>query len=142
MDRADTGTQAVDGIATGSTMPTTVYVLTPNDGERKWIESTLLTAVDLVVTINDAAELMDRSPIEPPACLITFAEPDCGKTLGLIRELRARNTGLHVVVLGPYSAFRMAVDIARMGATDFLERPVSARQLRLAVVKALRAGGA
>ena len=56
--------------------------------------------------------------------------------LKLVRELRDRGATLPVIVLGPYSAFRTAVEIARLEATDFLERPVSARQLRTAVSKA------
>jgi FixJ family two-component response regulator len=47
---------------------------------------------------------------------------------------------LAVIVLGPPSAFRMAVDIARLERTDFLERPVTGRQLRAAVRKAVKAG--
>jgi FixJ family two-component response regulator len=43
---------------------------------------------------------------------------------------------LPVIVLGSHGAFRTAVDIARFAATDFLERPVSARQLRAAVCRA------
>jgi DNA-binding NtrC family response regulator len=41
-----------------------------------------------------------------------------------------------VIVLGSHRAFRTAVNIARLEATDFLERPVSARQLRAAVRRA------
>jgi DNA-binding NtrC family response regulator len=43
---------------------------------------------------------------------------------------------LPVIVLGSHHAFRTAVDIARLEATDFLERPVSVRQLRAAVRRA------
>jgi FixJ family two-component response regulator len=43
---------------------------------------------------------------------------------------------LPAIVLGPHSAFRTAVDIARLDATDFLERPVSESELRRAVRRA------
>jgi len=43
---------------------------------------------------------------------------------------------LPVIALGPHTAFREAVDIARLEGTDFLERPVTARQLRAAVRRA------
>ena len=42
-----------------------------------------------------------------------------------------------MIVLGPHSAFRTAVDIARLTRTDFLERPVSVRQLRAALRRAV-----
>ncbi len=38
-------------------------------------------------------------------------------------------------MLGPHSAFRTAVDVARLDGTDFLERPVSAQRLRAALRK-------
>lgn len=44
--------------------------------------------------------------------------------------------GVPVIVLGPHTAFRSAIDIARLDATDFLERPVSMRQLHAAVCRA------
>jgi FixJ family two-component response regulator len=55
----------------------------------------------------------------------------------MVRELRAAGATMPVIVLGPYSAFRTAVSIARIEATDFLERPVSVRQLRAAVRRAI-----
>jgi FixJ family two-component response regulator len=72
------------------------------------------------------------------ACLVASAEPDEAATLKLVRELRGRGATLPVIVLGPDSAFRTAVEIARLEATDFLERPVSARQLRAAVSNACK----
>jgi len=77
-------------------------------------------------------------PAEQPACLVTFAEPDAGAALELVREVRRKFPDLPVIVLGPHSAFRTAVDIARLPATDFLELPVSGRQLRLTIGKALK----
>jgi FixJ family two-component response regulator len=114
-------------------MPTTVYVVEPDPGERAWIQSSLGRSVDAVVFIEDAAALLAEVPGADGACLIASAERDGAATLGLVRELRARGAMLPVVVLGSHSAFRTAVDIARLPATDFLERPVSARQLRAAV---------
>ena len=55
--------------------------------------------------------------------------------LELVRSLRRHGQALPVVVLGPHSAFRTAVDVARLDGTDFLERPVSAQRLRAALHK-------
>lgn len=86
---------------------------------------------------DDAATLLAR--VSEGSCLIASAEPDEAATLKLVRDLRGRGAMLPVIVLGPHSAFRMAVDIARLENTDFLERPVIVRQLRAAVRKALKA---
>lgn len=55
--------------------------------------------------------------------------------LELVRRLRRHGQALPVVVIGPHSAFRTAVDVARLNGTDFLERPVSAQRLRAALRK-------
>ncbi|MFO1313392.1 MAG: hypothetical protein U1F41_15155 [Burkholderiales bacterium] len=122
-------------------MPATVFVISPLQDDRKWIEVTLAPGVGAVVFVDDGAALLARLPATPAACLVTAAEPDARAALQLVRDLRGRGVMLPVIVLGPHSAFRVAVDIARLPATDFLERPVSARQLRLAVGKALRGIG-
>ena len=114
-------------------MPITVYVIDPDPDERTWIQSALAPIVDTVVVLDDGAALVARPPACEGACLVASAEPDKAATLKLVRELRGRGVMLPVIVLGPHSAFRTAVDIARLEATDFLERPVSARQLRAAV---------
>jgi FixJ family two-component response regulator len=119
-------------------MPATVFVISPQSDERKWVEATLVLSVSEVVFVDDGPALLAQLPVALPACLVTAAEPDAGATLQLVRDLRERGAMLPVIVLGPHSAFRIAVDIARLPATDFLERPVSKRQLRLAVIKALR----
>lgn len=117
-------------------MPTTVYVVDPDPAERAWIQASLGRSVAAVVFVDDGRALLANDPGREGACLVASAEPNAAATLELVRELRRRGATLPVIVLGPHSAFRTAVDIARLQATDFLERPVSARQLRAAVRRA------
>ncbi|MET0345921.1 MAG: hypothetical protein ABW218_06635 [Casimicrobiaceae bacterium] len=119
-------------------MPATVLVINPDDADRRWIVSSLASTAYVPEFFADEAALFARLPAEAPACLVAFAEPDADAALVLVRELRRRAPTLPVIVLGPHSAFRMAVNVARLPATDFLERPVSSRQLRVAVAKALK----
>ena len=62
-------------------------------------------------------------------CLLCGVEPDASVVLELVRSLRRHGQALPVVVIGPHSAFRAAVDVARLSGTDFLQRPVSAQAL-------------
>ncbi len=77
-------------------------------------------------------------PAAPGACLVASVDPeDAAATLAHVRRLRDAGLMLPVIALGPHSTFRTAVDIARLAETDFLERPVSAHRLRLALQAAL-----
>ena len=114
-------------------MSTTVYVLGFKQDERAWIESALGRIVDAVEFVDSGEAFLDRPPSGPGPCLLASADVDGAATLRLVRALRHRGVAMPVIVLGPHSAFRTAVDIARLEATDFLERPVSVRELRAAV---------
>ncbi|MCC7325450.1 MAG: hypothetical protein IT521_01420 [Burkholderiales bacterium] len=118
-------------------MPTTAYVLEPNPAERTWIRAALGGCVDTVTFLEDCTAPLACGPVAGEAVFIAAAEPDDARTLKLVQDLRSRGASLPVIVLGPHSAFRAAVGVARLDATDFLERPATERQLRAAVGRAL-----
>ena len=117
-------------------MATTVFVVDPDPEERKWIEAVLAPVAMSVVFLDDGAGLAAHEPLPGEACVIAFADKDEAAALALVREFRRGGSKLPVIVLGPLSALRTAVDIARLEATDFLERPVSERELQRAVRRA------
>jgi DNA-binding NtrC family response regulator len=111
----------------------TVYVLERDPAECRWIESALAGRVRTIVFLTDGATLPDWLAAQGGDCLLCSVEPDAKAALELVRGLRRRGEMLPVVMLGPHSAFRTAVDVARLAGTDFLERPVSAQRLRAAL---------
>jgi DNA-binding NtrC family response regulator len=113
----------------------TVYVLERNADECRWFESALAGQVRRLVFLTDGATLPDWLAAQGGDCLLCGVEPDAKAALELVRGLRRRGEMLPVVMLGPHSAFRTAVDVARLSATDFLERPVSAQRLRAALLR-------
>ena len=121
-------------------MPAAVFVVNPAHDNRGWIAAALASTDYVVEFVADGAGLFARLPSAHPACVVSFVEPDARAALQLVREVRHKFPDLPVIVLGPHSAFRTAVDIARLPATDFLELPVSNWQLRLAIGKALKVG--
>jgi FixJ family two-component response regulator len=111
----------------------TVYLIESDAAERRWLASALAGIGDARVFVDPPAALLDRLPLAPDDCLVCTADAGGAPALELVRELRQRGATLPVVVLGPISALRAAVDIARLDATDFLERPVSIGRLRSAL---------
>ena len=119
-------------------MPTTVYVLARDTAERQWLSHALAPVADAVVMLDQGVEALLADPPRTGACLVASVDPaDAAATLAHVQRLRNAGLLLPVIALGPHSAFRTAVDIARHAATDFLERPVSAHQLRTALQAAL-----
>ncbi|MGR4871124.1 hypothetical protein ACIPRI_19940 [Variovorax sp. LARHSF232] len=121
-------------------MGTTVYVIDPDSEECKWIESVLARSVDAVVFLDNVDPLLAEPPTGGAACLIASVEPAEQGALGILLRLRHKGVGLPMIAIGSHTAFRTAVDIARMEATDFLERPISDRELRAAVRRACKGG--
>lgn len=114
-------------------MGRTVYVLLPDAREREWIKATLAKQAARVVLLDDIGQLPSGDTSDGNACLIVSAEPleDCA--VQLIADLRDQGNSIAVIALGSHAVFRTAIDIARMDATDFLERPLSERELLQAV---------
>jgi two-component system response regulator PhoP len=114
-------------------MSTTVYVVGFDPSERAWVRAALGRSAHAVVDVAEGEDLLAHMTSGPDQCVIASADVDGAATLALVRALRRQGILLPVIVLGPHSEFRTAVDIARLEATDFLERPVSARELRAAL---------
>jgi two-component system response regulator PhoP len=114
-------------------MSTTVYVVGFEPSECAWVRSALGRSAHAVINVEDGEALLTHLSSGPDQCVIASADADGAATLALVRALRRQGILLPVIVLGPHSEFRTAVDIARLEATDFLERPVSARELRAAL---------
>lgn len=108
------------------------YVVDPDAEERRWIEAVLSQTAEVVSGFNDAEGLPGLVE-EREGCIVIAVEPDERATLELIRKLRWSGKLVPVIVVGPRTAFRTATDIARLGFTDFLERPLSAYKLRAAI---------
>jgi len=117
-------------------MTAPAFVFFPDPDERAWIVSTLTPVVGSVVALHDPSVALDMLKSQSRGCLVASTEPDPGTVLELVRALRSRGSQLPAIILGPHTAFRTAVEIARLDATVFLERPLTALQLRGAVQKA------
>lgn len=114
-------------------MGITVFVVDPDPAERRWVESVLAPGAGRVRAFEDAKSLLALLRGHEDACLIVAVEPDEAAIVEFVRELRETGIHLPVIALGPATAFRTAVRLARLEGTDFLERPVSPANLCAAV---------
>ena len=107
----------------------TVYVLERDPAECRWIESALAGQVRKLIFLEDGATLLDWLATQGGDCLLCGSEPDASVALELVRSLRRIGQPLPVLMIGAHSAFRTAVELARLPGTDFLQHPVSAQRL-------------
>ena len=123
-------------------MGDTVYIVETAPEERARIAEALSgESVDLQ-TFATAEQLIEALVLPACGCVLLPVDlPGIG-AYGLIAEIRRRQPGLGVVVIGREDDFRVAVNIVRAGATDYIEHPASAYRLRSAIRRALAAARA
>lgn len=134
----DTSQSFEPGAATPRQTPVmgiTVYVADPDPEERRWVEAVLAPGAGRVQAFEDTRSLLALLSGHEDACLIAAVEPDEAVIVEFVRTLRDSGIQLPVIALGPATAFRTAVALARLEGTDFLERPVSSANLCAAVYR-------
>jgi two-component system response regulator RegA len=78
-----------------------------------------------VVQAGTAAEAVDRFDGEVDLAILDLRMPD-RSGLEVLRDLRARDPELPVVMLSAYGSIATAVDAVRLGALDFVVKPADA----------------
>lgn len=86
----------------------------------------------LATTVEDAIARAEAAP--PPLAVVDLKLPD-GSGVDAVRALVARGT--RVVVLTGHGSIPAAVECMRVGAADFLTKPVSTDELKAALEAAL-----
>jgi two-component system response regulator YesN len=99
------------------------------EGLRKLIEHLRLEGVRTLryaVTAQDALEIMAAAP---PDIVFTDIRMPRVDGLELVRRMRARGVGARVVILSGHDDFEYAPEALRLGAVDYLLKPVTADTL-------------
>jgi two-component system, LuxR family, response regulator FixJ len=85
----------------------------------------LLGPLGVEMQVFDSAEsyLAQAKTEKIPTCLIVDVTLSGMTGLQLLKQIRAANVDLPVILLAPESDVSIAVDAMRHGATDFIEKP-------------------
>lgn len=90
-----------------------------------------------VETYTSAAEFLDNVKSDRQGCLVIDAiMPDMGG-IALLEHLKSEKRILPAIMVTGYGDVGMAVEAMRVGATDFLEKPVHATHLVASIKRAL-----
>ena len=87
---------------------------------------------------EDAVQALDMLLARPYALVITDLRMPKASGMRLVREVKDRQMSCAVIVVTGHGGVREAVEAMRLGAYDFLTKPVDPRQLVLLVDRILR----
>jgi DNA-binding NtrC family response regulator len=83
--------------------------------------------VHVSATTEQAVEILDQHPID--IVLTDLKVPQMGG-LELMKQIRANNPDVAVIVLTQYGTIETAIEATRLGATDYLTKPFHVEELR------------
>jgi DNA-binding NtrC family response regulator len=93
-------------------------------------------------TARDGVEAWEKALVWNPAIVVTDLKMPRLDGIGLLTKLAEDNSGLNanlaVVVLTAMGSIQLAVDAMKLGAYDFLQKPVDAIRLRTILANATR----
>lgn len=120
---------------------TTVFVVDDDPAVGKGL-SRLLRAAGHDVRVFDAAQgFLDSVPAETTGCVIVDVAMPGMDGLALQAELARRGTVLGVIFLTGHGDLAMGVNAMKVGAVDFLTKPVEEAALLAAVAAAIERSG-
>ncbi len=118
--------------------PPTVLVIDDEKGSRESMAIALEKADLRVRTFDDAREalelLEEQQDISVAVCDIKMPDLD---GIGFLEEVRRRDLNLGVILVTGYGSIESAVNAMRVGADDYLTKPVDLYELRQRVMNLL-----
>jgi FixJ family two-component response regulator len=115
----------------------TVYVVDDEASIREALSSLLRSAGLRVETFGSAQEFLRYPRSERPACLILDVGLPDGSGLDLPAELRNMDASLPVIFITGHGTIPMSVRAMKLGALEFLTKPVRNEDLLAAIKIAL-----
>lgn len=123
---------------TDSEPPLNVLVVDDEPNIRKSLKVYLESHNHRVVAVpafRDAVSAASRRPFDVALVDLRLGSDD---GLDLIPILRASIPGINIIVITAYASIESAVEAMRRGATDYLSKPFTPDQVRLALEKATK----
>ncbi len=115
-----------------------VYVIDDDAGMRESLKALIVSAGYPVECFSSAEVFLDRADLDAPACALIDVYLKKMDGIALQKHLIANESRLAVIMMSAYGEINQAVDAMRMGAVDFIEKPLDPDELlhRIAAVTA------
>ena len=116
-----------------------VLIVEDNETARKQIQVFLETDPDLAVdTAANGSDALKALAERPYSVIVTDLKMPRVDGLQLLEEVQKRRLPADVIITTGFGTIDHAVQAMRMGAADFLTKPINLEHLRLVVQRALR----
>src|SRR6266513_1572584 len=120
------------------TTPTTVLVVDDEDGIRQALHRFLSRLGYRVVQASSGAEALDRQAAETPQAMLSDIRMPNMTGLELVPKALAQDSDLAILMLTAIDEPRTAIECLKLGAYDYLIKPVDLEELELSLQHALR----
>src|SRR6266852_8546715 len=118
--------------------PTTVLVVDDEDGIRQALDRFLTRLGYRVLQAASGAEALDRQAAEQPQMMLSDIRMPNMSGVELVPRALAQDADLAVIMLTAIDEPRTAIECLKLGAYDYLIKPVDLEELELSLQHALR----
>src|SRR5881396_713863 len=118
--------------------PTTVLVVDDEDGIRQALDRFLTRLGYRVLQAASGAEALDRQAAEQPQVMLSDIRMPNMTGVELLPKALAVDTDLAVIMLTAIDEPRTAIECLKLGAYDYLIKPVDLEELEVSLSNALR----
>jgi DNA-binding NtrC family response regulator len=115
-----------------------ILVVEDKEQERQLLKQLLEGPALVVDTVGEGAEALDRLDSRSYSIVITDLKMPRLSGIQLIEEVQKRRLPVTVIVTTGFGGIDEAVQVMRLGAYEFLTKPIDVERLRLVVQRALR----
>jgi DNA-binding NtrC family response regulator len=116
-----------------------ILIVEDREQERKLLRQLLESPPSLVVdTVGEGAEALERLDSRSYSIVLTDLKMPRVSGMQLIEEVQKRGLPVTVIVTTGFGGIDEAVQAMRLGAYEFLTKPIDVERLRLVVQRALR----
>lgn len=117
--------------------PTRILVADDDDNLR-WVLRTQLEELGYAVTaVASGAEALAEIEKDPPALVLSDLKMPGMSGLDLLKRIQAGHAEIPVLILTAFGSIQSAVEAMRLGAYDYLTKPIDFEELDLAVKRVL-----
>ncbi len=136
--KAPTSVRALQSTAAGA--PLTVFVVDDDHNSRDDMQELLREHGYTAETYDSGEAFLAADQPDRSGCLVVDAMMPGMGGLALLESLAASGRGLPAIVITGYGDIAMAVQAMKVGAADFLEKPIRADELVASIARALELG--